>query len=40
MFNKWVEHLVQMGVIEKLNKSEWGDSSFAQPKHETNQVFF
>ena len=32
MFKKEVERLVLLGFLEAANESEWGASSFAQPK--------
>ena len=40
IFKKEVERLVLLGIIEVSNDSEWGYPSFAQPKHESNQVRF
>ena len=37
---KKVEHLVLLGVLEVANDSEWGASSFAQPKPKSNRVLF
>ena len=31
---------MRLGVIEEENDSEWGASSFAQPKAKTNSVRF
>ena len=40
MFRKEVEILVNLGVLEKENNSEWGATYFAQPKAKTNRVRF
>ena len=38
MSRKEVERLVNLGVIEEENESEWGAPSFAQPKAKMNRV--
>ena len=38
MFRKEVKILVQMGVLEEANESEWGAPSFAQAKAKTNWI--
>ena len=40
MFKKKLKRLFLLGVLEKLYESEWGASSFAQPKPKTNHVRF
>ena len=38
MFKKEVESLVQIGVLELANYSEWGAPYFAQPKLNSNKI--
>ena len=38
MLRMEVERLVELGVIEEANNSEWGAPSFTQPKPKTNSV--
>ena len=38
MFRKEVKILVSLGVLEEANDSEWGATSFDQPKAKTNCV--
>ena len=40
MSRKEVEGIVNLGVFEEENDSEWGAPSFAQPKAKTNRVKF
>ena len=40
MFRKESKIIVSVGVIEWKNGSEWGATSFAQPKAKTNHVRF
>ena len=40
IFKKEVERLGLLGVLEVANDSEWGATSFAQPKHKSNRVGF
>ena len=40
IFRKEVKRLVSLGVLEEANDSEWGASSFAQPKAKNNCVRF
>ena len=40
MFRKEVERIVNLGVLEEANDSEYGRPSFAQPKAKTNRIRF
>ena len=40
IFRKEVGRLVNLGVLEEENDSEWGAPSFSQPKAKTNHVRF
>ena len=40
MFRKEVKKLVRLCVLEEANDSEWGATSFAQPKPKMNCVRF
>ena len=40
MFEKKVQRLVLLGVLELANDSKWGSPSFTQPKPKSNQVNF
>ena len=40
MFRKEVKRLVNLGVLEEANDSEWESPPFAQPKAKTNRVIF
>ena len=40
MFRKEVNILVLLRVLEEVNDSEWGASSFVQPKPKTNCIRF
>ena len=40
MFRKEVERLVNLGVLEESNDSEWGSPLFSQTNSKTNRVGF
>ena len=40
MLKEEVEHLVEIGVLEKVNESKWGDLYFEKPKPKSVRVSF
>ena len=40
MFVKEVDSIVKIGLLERVNESEWVSTPFSKPKAKTNQVQF